>query len=134
MASIAYNIEQITHFDIQNLPSIEKNGMEYAKHIFQKITVNSDGTIDKDPYLVNKLGYCCEPKGIGSWIYLYLENQNQAIPIQIGKSGMFEIQPETYKQLNSDDGTNEQVDMKIKIAAIELPKDIKFTLDFAYNI
>ena len=116
MASIAYNIGQITHFDIQNLSS-DKEG--YAKYDFPKV--------------IEKLGYCCEPKGIGSWIYLYLETKEQAVPIQIGKSGMFEVQPETYLKLN-EEGINEQIDMKMKIIAIEIPKNIEFTLDFAYNM
>ena len=120
MASIAYNIEQITNFDIQNLPSIEKNGVEYVKYTFQKN--------------IEKLGYCCEPKGIGSWIYLYLaENAETAIPIQIGKSGMYEVQAETFSKLN-DKGITEQINMKLKIIAVELPKNLKFTLDYAYNM
>ena len=120
MASIAYNIEQITHLDIQDLPTIEKENGEYAKYNF---LTN-----------IEKLGYCCEPKGIGSWIYLYLaEKEKTAIPIQIGKSGMYEIQSEPYLKLN-DENILEEVDMKINIIAIEVPKNLKFVLDYAYRI
>ena len=124
MASIAYNVAQITNFDIQDLPTIEKENGKYAKYEFEA--------------KIEKLGYCCEPKGIGSWIYLYLktqeeETQEKVVPIQIGKSGMYEVQAETFSKLN-DKGITEQINMKLKIIAIELPKNLKFTLDYAYNM
>lgn len=120
MASIAYNVEQITNFDVQDLPTIEKENGEYAKYNF----------LTK----IEKLGYCCESKGIGSWIYLYLEEKPEtAIPIQIGKSGMYEIQPEPYSKLN-DENILEEIDMKVNIIAVEVPKNLKFVLDYAYKI
>ena len=120
MASIAYNVAQITNFDVQDLPTIEKENGKYAKYEFEA--------------KIEKLGYCCEPKGIGSWIYIYLEEQPEtAVPIQIGKSGMYEVQPEPFLKLN-EENVIEEVDMKVNIIAIELPKNLKFVLDYAYKI
>ena len=120
MASIAYNVAQITNFDVQDLPTIEKENGEYAKYNFAT--------------KVEKFGYCCEPKGIGSWIYLYLEEQPEtAVAIQIGKSGMYEVQPEPFLKLN-EENIIEEIDMKVNIIAVEVPKNLKFVLDYAYKI
>ena len=113
----SYNVAQITEHDIEKIIPISKNGIEYIKYDF--------------PKRVEKLGYCCEPKGIGSSIFLYLENKEQAIQFVIGKTGIFEVQPETFLKQN-EEGFMENVDMKISIIGIEIPKNLKFVLDYAY--
>lgn len=118
MATASYNIEQITNFDLQDKDTIIKNGIEYVQYSF--------------PKKISKLGYCCEPKGIGSTIYLYLENNpNKEIAIIIGDSGIFEIQPEIYSKLNSEN-IAENMELKVNIIKIDLPKHLKFVLDYAY--
>ena len=122
MATASYNVEQITNFDIQNedAPTFEINGVEYVQYTF--------------PKPICKLGYCCEPKGIGQTIYLYSEDDEvKGKPFIIGKTGMFEVQPELISKMG-EDNIMEQVEIKVNMKKIDLPKHIKFTLDYAYGI
>ena len=120
MATASYNVAQITNFDIQDLETFIKNDIEYVQYTF--------------PAKIEKLGFCSDPRGIGSTMYLYLENNpDTAIPILIGKSGMFEIQPETYSKLNKDN-VSENIELKVNIVKIDLPKHLNFVLDYAYLI
>lgn len=130
MATASYNVAQITNFDkkFQQLPSFIKNDIEYVQYNFNHSNDN-DNDINKQ---IVKLGYCCETKGIGLTVYLYLaKNPNMAIPILIGKTGTFELQPEQYSKIN-EDGITEEIELKINIVKIDLPKNIKFVLDYAY--
>lgn len=114
-----YNIKQITNFDIENNPDEPDNS--FAHFGFDKS--------------VSKLGYCCEPKGIGEKypIKLYLSTKEDPILIEIGKTGMFEVQPEDFIKVGEDDKAV-SVEMAVEIVGIDLPKGIRFVLDYAYKV
>lgn len=138
-----YNIKQITNFDINNLPSISKiitvdedpNPATKIRTVIYKVITN-----EYVSQKIEKLGYCCEPKAFAYPIFLTLEGYGEK-KIEIGKTGMFEVQPED--QINIENiGTEE--DITIKIIEIKVPwqwtddpnpgpHGFNFKLDYAYN-
>lgn len=118
MANILYNIKQLTNFDIQDYEVSSKH----------KIFNNDDSeeiSYAKFNFLqsVTKLGYCCETRAIGYPIILYFEDGTNS-EFEIGKTGMFEMQIETF--VNND--------IEIKVIAVEVPKDYNFVIDYAYAV
>lgn len=129
MANIIYNIRQLTNFDIQDYDVIGQYQIENIPDSALKDYVHIQ--FDK---VVSKLGYCCEVRAIGYPIILYLENGTTA-KIEVGKSGIFEFQPEIFINQFIDEEENiniENVELKINITGVDVPKDFTFTLDYAY--
>lgn len=129
-----YNIKQKTNFDIKNLESHIKTvtiaGVE--KQISYKTIIFSNAE------KVIKIGYCCEPRGIGVPIFLKINNNSTNFPIYIGKTGMFETQPDTWKNINDEEAKEEEY--KILINEIEVPYkieennfEINFKLDYVVD-
>ena len=114
------NIKQITNYDISSLPTVkippdDPNGKYYKQIILT-------GSI-------TKLGYCCEPKGIGHSIFLtFSTHPNDRKEIEIGKTGMYEYQEEEWMDLN-DEETEVQTAIVYTIEVL-VPVGIKFTLDY----
>ena len=85
---------------------------------------------------INKLGYICEPKGIDYPIAITTENERKLI--YLGKTGMFEIMPESFLDINS--GESEEIEYIPQITQIEIPKGIagdipiKFKLDYTFTV
>lgn len=135
---VSYNVAQLTNFDMQNEDEFKIETINNQKYAICDFRQMLSKTIK-----ITKLGYCCEPKGIGTYIYIFLYEQNddlnlplslsaKAIPILIGPSGMYEIQPETFIKTNNEN-IAEEVEMKVNIVGIGVPIDLKFTIDYAYN-
>lgn len=118
------NIKQITNYDLAgggSPMSIHKYGQDPAiSYNYYTIPFSTK---------ISKLGYCCEVKGIAYPIFLTI-NGSEA-EFQIGKTGMFEFQPETWKNVN-EDSTERTVE--VTCTQIRVPADIKFTLDYCYDI
>ena len=79
-----------------------------------------------------KLGYCCEFKGIGYQIFLTF-NDNTETPFEIGKTGMYEFQPETW--IIKDDDTGDIDTYEGTVQAIEyilIPMGFSFVLDYCF--
>lgn len=127
MADKLYNIKQLTNFDIQNYNSI---GQYKIAHIEDSIPVDYVH-IDFEQ-LVSKLGYCCESRAIGYPIILYFENNSTPTPFEVGKTGMFEVQVETFQNKNEEEINN--IDIQINIQGIDVPKEFNFVLDYAYPV
>lgn len=135
MADILYNLRQLTNFDVQNYPSAGQHKVAQVEDSIPVDYVHID--FDKN---VVKLGYCCEPRGIGYPIILYFENHSSTF--EIGKTGMFEVQIENFKQLKNfqsidENGAIEQYDninVQVNIIGIDVPKDFNFVLDYAYPV
>ena len=78
-----------------------------------------------------KMGYCCEPKGIGYPIYLeFSNNSSQGKRFYVGKTGMFEFQDEVWKDINESE---EEYTASVTCYAVWVPKNIKFTLEYSYE-
>lgn len=90
-------------------------------NIKQYTNYNSNGEITFDSP-VNKIGFCCEPKGIGSSIII--RNDNGSIQtIVIGKTGMIEYQPEDFKDANDPEAIVEKVIPSI--SSVVIPSGFK---------
>ena len=121
---MAYNISQAnksTVMDAQRIDppipfSIPGDDSETPKYVV--------AVTDKN---IIKLGYCCENKGHIYPIFLKM-NGTYSMPTYIGKDGMYEMQPETFKDANNIEATKSTSD--VIITEVMVPADIDFTLDY----
>lgn len=128
MANIIYNIKQLTNFDIQNYPVIgqHKTNVADSKSI-DYVHIDFDKA-------VSKLGYCCESRLIGYPIILYFDKTKENFEkIEIGKEGIFEVQPEIFTD-QDENNKIENLTIKVDIFGIDVPKDFDFILDYAYSV
>lgn len=131
---MAYGIQQVTNFS---------NIMQTAASAYHQVLIGNTKYENKEykiltatnlignPIPIVKLGYVCEPKGKDYPIYLISNGDEKEF--YLGKTGMFEIQPETFLDINGDED-EEIITVIPKITAIQVPVDIQFKLDFVYTI
>lgn len=74
----------------------------------------------------SKFGYNCEPKGFDYPIYLTTKGIEKKY--EIGVTGMFEIQPEIFKDVNDDNAVEKEVE--IFITNVKVPTEIQFKIDY----
>ena len=134
-----YNVKQITNFDLKNAVSVNKNviiGGETYRNVQYKVISQT--------YLknnINKFGYCCEPKAIPYPIFLTINGTEKEF--QIGKTGMFELQPDTWQNINDDSSIEQEIN--VVVTEIKVPwrfnepndenyQGYNFKLDFIYNV
>ena len=127
MAVTNYNIKQVTNYDISGYPTVNYS-----------ITF-PNGDVKTVPYItaldgsqIVKLGYCCEPKGIELPIYIRTNDGKGYREIQIGKTGMYEMQPELWHDVNKPDIEEEET--TVVVTGVRVPKGIEFTLDYVLTI
>lgn len=122
------DIKQVTNYSNQLGPAVneqihkkgEKDPITYAYHSIRNIPSN-----------VAKIGYCCEPKGIAYPIFLLSQGESDWKEYQIGKTGMLEVQPEEWKDVNSENEEDrEGLTAYTYIIGIKVPDRIKFVLDY----
>ena len=129
----SYNIKQITGYDISTNPSIHYNISVPTREPSGEVKF----TVEDVEYAtaingasIIKLGYCCEPKGA---IYpIFLEVNGSYKQFQIGRDGMYEVQPEQWKNINETDPEDKETN--IVITGVRVPKNINFTLDYVLAI
>lgn len=131
---MAYSIQQVTNFS---------NIMQTATSAYHQVLIGNTKYENKEYKILTatnlignsipivKLGYVCEPKGKDYPIYLVSNGDEKEF--YLGKTGMFEIQPETFLDINGDED-EEIITVIPKITAIHVPVDIQFKLDFVYTI
>ena len=131
---MAYGIQQVTNFS---------NIMQTTASAYHQVLIGNTKYENKEYKILTatnlignsipivKLGYICEPKGKDYPIYLVSNGEEKEF--YLGKTGMFEIQPETFLNINGDED-EEIITVIPKITAIHVPTDIQFKLDFVYNI
>lgn len=147
-----YNIKQITNFDIKDLPEVTKTviaggDIGYDIHGYKKVKykVISQSILKNK---INKFGYCCEPKAIQYPIFLTINGKEVEVEpqgFQIGKTGMFELQPDTWKDIN--DFNSEEKEAEVFVTEIKVPWEwinesednkrqygFNFKLDFIYSV
>lgn len=128
-----YNIKQITDLDVSLIDSEEKiipDPLDSSRSITKTYKVINDKNLLQESNKVVKFGYCCEVKGINYPIFLTINNVEKEF--KIGKTGMFEFQPEDWKNIN--DPEEEEAEIKIYTNIIKVPSDIKFVLDYCYSL
>lgn len=131
---MAYGIQQVTNFNniMQTATSTTHQVLigntKYENKEYKILTVTN---LIGNSIPIVKLGYVCEPKGKDYPIYLVSNGEEKEF--YLGKTGMFEIQPETFLDINGDED-EEEITAIPKITAIHVPVDIQFKLDFVYSI
>ena len=127
MAVSNYNIKQITNYDISGYPTVN-----YSINF-------PNGDVKTVPYItaldgsqIVKLGYCCEPKGIELPIYIKTNDGKGYREIQVGKTGMYEMQPELWHDINKPDTEKEET--TVIVTGVRVPERIEFTLDYVLTI
>ena len=123
------NFAQLTNFDL-NTASIEQKEIHYGgkgETIIYDYKIISQNLLK---YPVIKLGYCTETKGKNYPIFLTINGIEKEF--QIGKTGMYEYQPEEYMNINKS--KEEEKTAIVKVTEIAVPADIIFTLDYCYEI
>ena len=130
------DIKQVTNYDVAGstiipIPFIYKpDGTRIENYPYHRIP--------NLPSNVSKIGYCCEPKGIGYPIWIIIEGKtfdpndpNSSSKFEIGKTGMIEIQPEYWKNVNSEKEEDQQEQLGyVLVKDILVPHGIKFVLDY----
>lgn len=119
------NISQITNFDLADrqpdtTKSITFPGDEEPTTVGY-ITWNPRATIIK-------LGYVCEPKGINYPISLKVNGDFKNF--NLGKTGMFEIQPEIFKDINDTSEEAEEENIVVEVTEVQFPVGIIFKFDY----
>lgn len=128
MAVTNYNIKQVTNYDVSSYPATNHN------------IKLSNGEKQDIPYVealadvkIIKMGYCCEPKGTELPIYIKTNDGKGYREIQIGETGMYEVQPEKWLDCNNPE-MKEEEETTVVITGIMVPRDIIFTLDYVITI
>ena len=134
------NISQVTNFSPEiisaetEIITVFIGNKEYVEVEYYVLPV-SILTKSKNTF-INKLGYTCEPKGIDYPIIL--TSNGKTSTIHIGKTGMFEISPEIFMDINDKEA--EEINCIPQITEIKIPKNIlgeekiiKFKLDYVFT-
>jgi len=114
------NIKQITNFDLVDAPEVTRTVIAggdtgHTREVTYKII--SQNLLGNE---ITKFGYCVEPKAIQYPIFLTIDGTEKEF--QIGKTGMFEVQPDSYKDVNSEDPEEqEEREYEIFIEEIKVP-------------
>ena len=122
------NISQITNFDLASAPAVSKiihKGGDGTR-VRKNYKVITQATLGGHPAF--KLGYCVEDKGIGYPIFLTIKGVEKEF--QVGQTGMYEFQPETWRDIN--DAESEEKIAEVEVTSIAVPADLVFTLDYCY--
>ena len=123
------NFAQLTNFDL-NTASIKQKEIHYGgkgETIIYDYKIISQNLLK---YPVIKLGYCTETKGKNYPIFLTINGREKEF--QIGKTGMYEYQPEEYVNINKP--KEEEKTAIVEVTEIAVPANIVFTLDYCYEI
>ena len=126
---MSYNIKQITNFDPHNTVSKDvKVGGEIRSGLIYNVYTLVDVSQDQE---VIKLGYCTNNnEGMNYPIFLTFVNGGEK-EFEIGKTGMFEYQPEEWEDVNDD--TNKEIKTSnTPVTQIKVYEGVSFVLDYCY--
>ena len=135
-----YNIRQVTNFSsaVQSAPTSYRTifvGNRFYRTI-QYYILSLDELTGSSDTPINKLGYVCEPRAFDYPILITTGGETREIAI--GKTGMYEVQPEVFKDTNVENA--EEIEILPKITSIMVPKGpfgeppVSFKLDYAFLI
>lgn len=131
------NIRQITNFDLNGAIEVPKTfydegSKQMITHTYKLITSIMLGSNN-----VFKFGYCINNnQGKKYPIYLLLNDEEEignATPFYIGKTGMFEFQPEEWTDVNDKEQSEEEI-AKVYLNGALVPADVPFCIDYCYSI
>lgn len=116
------NIKQITNYDLINVTAIVQKNIRIGGGVFTRTwdyKIISEDLMGGKPF---KLGYCCEDFSKDYPIFLTINGEEREF--QLGKTGMFEYQPETIEEDTTE----------ILVSEIKVPVDVYFTLDYCIEV
>lgn len=119
---MSYNIKQITNFDPHDTVSKDvKVGGETRSGLTYNVYTLDGNAI--------KLGYCTNNnEGMNYPIFLIFVNGGEK-EFEIGKTGMFEYQPEEWEDVN-DDINKEIKTSNTPVSQIKVYEGVSFVLDY----
>ena len=112
---MAINIKQVTNFDLKDKTSSPQNAPIRGD---SSLTRNMFYKYISFPINIKKFSYCCEPKAIIYPLKLVFPGGTTKW-FQIGKTGMFEVQTEDFKDIN--DNVSETIIIETPIQGVYLP-------------
>ena len=124
------DIKQLTNFDVTDCTKILKTifKSEQEPRVSHEYYVVPPSKLGSDT--ITKLGYCAnDNEGIHYPIFLTVNEVETEF--QLGKTGMFEFQEETWRDVNADD--TERI-ANPSISQILVPTKVSFVLDYCYPI
>lgn len=149
-----YNIRQLTNFDVKDNPVertivIHGKNVEYCKISYQQLLDIEGAT--STTIKINKLGYCVnDNEGINYPIFIDFTSPEGTdyIPFQIGKTGMFEFQPEQWMDVNENvEDEDDEETASVDVYSLLVPKLVKnpelendsgkivpFVLDYCFEV
>ena len=138
----SYNVKQLTNFDVKDNPihiPSPWEGHDYYEISYQQL-LGIEGS-QVPTIKINKLGYCVnDNEGINYPILINFDSPNSQsyTPFQIGKTGMFEFQPEQWMDVNENvEDEDEEVEEKtasVDVYGLLVPADVPFVLDYCFEV
>lgn len=133
-----YNIKQLTNFDVANNRYETRGvfkGPVAVNHRYRIISYNqllgiesnsNDITIN-----ISKMGYCTnDNEGKDYPIFITFGDKTERI-FYIGKTGIFEFQPEEWRDVNDDDTERTAT---VSVIQVLVPDGVPFVLDYCYLV
>ena len=126
---MSYNIRQKTNFDF-DLAEGEPKDVYVGGELREGLTYKSITFENKVP----KLGYCAnDNEGMNYPIFLVFDGEGDTDhEFQIGKTGMFEFQPEDWDDVNNP--RSEDDPATVYVTKIKVYEDIPFVVDYCYEV
>lgn len=125
------NIKQITNFDLSEADEVIKNidkGGDLGETIAYPYKIITSAMLENNN--IFKFGYCTNSnQGMNYPIFLILNNVETEF--QIGKTGMFEFQPEQWQDVNVP---TEEETAQVSLSGALVPANIPFCIDYCYSI
>ena len=133
-----YNIKQLTNFDVADNSSEMRGifrGPVAINHLYRIIPYSQLLGIDNNPndiiIDISKMGYCTnDNEGKDYPIFITFEDGTERT-FYIGKTGIFEFQPEEWRDINDDD-TERTATVSVK--QVLVPDGVPFVLDYCYLV
>ena len=125
------NIRQITNFDLEGASEvtkqIDKGGDKGETISYQYKVITSEKLGSENVF---KFGYCTnDNQGMNYPIFLTLNGVETQF--QLGKTGMFEFQPEEWKDVNDD---NTERIAEVALSQVLVPDEVPFCIDYCYSV
>lgn len=124
MALLNYNIRQITNHSAKTMQNVTEEGNYYVFKFGTELDASNPA--DNKPAL--KLSYICEPSAIHLPIFIAFSGSTEYNKFNVGKTGMFEIQPEQrLENILTQEAMKENGDIDFQIIGIKVPKILIIT-------
>lgn len=141
------NICQKTNFDFIDNPDVEilQVGVKFPDQELETLvdyyevtnTLLTGSTSEEHPIPIEKIGYCCEPRGKDYPICVKLDNNSANYrKFYLGKTGMLEFMTEEFYDINKEEPQEET--LLPQVVGVLLPRGIpgdtpiKFVFDYSY--